>query len=565
MEREKRALITSRLFEKKMNIFKSTILFFLILSGVFLTISATIQHNLLSLDRQEVLNQNRYVLDMVKTAMNARLSRILSDVMFIRDSFELAYPMIEDEPIRELLLRQWCVFSEDKGIYDQMRFLDLDGNEVFRVNQTEGQAEIVPKDQLQNKANRYYFQDSVNLPENQIYVSCMDLNVENGQIEDPIKPSIRFATPVFDETHNRQGVVVLNYLGDDLLSRVRKFLTNNIGDFYLLNADGYWLLDSGDPTRAWGFMYPDRTEVTFQQAYPEAWETIRGEGSGTTITKNGVFLFDRVLTSNSFQADIPDTLLFGSGEWTLVSRIRPESAEGQLVMFSSWYVLGSALRNNWYVYGMILLISLALALLMEMNRIEQETVRFYSEYDAMTGMLNRRAGLEKLNGMLRNSKREPGCHMSICFMDINGLKEINDSLGHEMGDELIRTVSHVMRGSIRDQDLAARLGGDEFLIVFIGLEEAQCEEIWQRITERLEEINRKENRDYVISVSHGIETLRCRSGYTIDSIMNSADTKMYAEKRRIKENLKVVRKMPVAPNAEEAPAPQPDNPDHEPA
>jgi GGDEF domain-containing protein len=85
------------------------------------------------------------------------------------------------------------------------------------------------------------------------------------------------------------------------------------------------------------------------------------------------------------------------------------------------------------------------------------------------------------------------------------------------------------------------LGGDEFLIIFEGLNEIQSEQIWERITDEYKHINETENRRYLISVSHGIETFHCGSHEDIDTIVNRADNKMYAEKREIKKDLVVLR------------------------
>ena len=79
------------------------------------------------------------------------------------------------------------------------------------------------------------------------------------------------------------------------------------------------------------------------------------------------------------------------------------------------------------------------------------------------------------------------------------------------------------------------------MIIFEGLDEAGAEAVWQRIVEEYEQINATENRRYLISASHGIETISGSSNEYIDSIINQADEKMYREKKIIKKNLKIVR------------------------
>ena len=158
----------------------------------------------------------------------------------------------------------------------------------------------------------------------------------------------------------------------------------------------------------------------------------------------------------------------------------------------------------------------------------------------MTGEYNKQERNKKLTQLYKTMPKNNDM-ISICFIDINGLKEVNDAFGHESGDELILSVIDGVKKCIRNNDFVARLGGDEFLIIFEGLDEKQAEEIWGRIIEGYALINEIENRKYLISVSHGIETFRCDSNEYIDTIINQADGKMYEEKRRIKKELNVLR------------------------
>lgn len=94
---------------------------------------------------------------------------------------------------------------------------------------------------------------------------------------------------------------------------------------------------------------------------------------------------------------------------------------------------------------------------------------------------------------------------------------------------------------IRTNDFLIRLGGDEFLIVFQGIDGPLAEDVWARIVEAFEQINRTEHCKYLISVSHGIKTLHCSLNQALDNLLHEADTAMYDEKRRIKLDLKIIR------------------------
>ncbi len=102
---------------------------------------------------------------------------------------------------------EWVRFSIIKAIYDQIRWLDLNGQERLRVNFNDGSPAPVPEDQLQEKGKRYYFADTVKLNRGEFFISPLDLNIEGGKIEQPRKPMIRIGTPVFDLEHSPLSLI----------------------------------------------------------------------------------------------------------------------------------------------------------------------------------------------------------------------------------------------------------------------------------------------------------------------------------------------------------------------
>ena len=169
-----------------------------------------------------------------------------------------------------------------------------------------------------------------------------------------------------------------------------------------------------------------------------------------------------------------------------------------------------------------------------------EMTEYFNElmYDQLTKTLNRRSGLSKLSRMLQYDNRRH-IKLSLCFIDINGLKEVNDQLGHQFGDELIVSAVEGIKHEIREEDFIIRMGGDEFLIVFNGIDQEIAEKVWDRINNRYEQINIEEGRRYIISVSHGIVDFGSYEISEVESLIKTADDKMYAEKKYIKEELKV--------------------------
>ena len=162
-------------------------------------------------------------------------------------------------------------------------------------------------------------------------------------------------------------------------------------------------------------------------------------------------------------------------------------------------------------------------------------------YDGLTRTYNRRTGLSRLATILENGKED--LHFSLIFMDLNGLKEVNDNLGHEAGDELLNLAVDSVKEIIRDNDFIIRLGGDEFLVALKDVNEKTAGEIWARVLQKYEDINSSMEKPYIISVSHGVIEYNKNSGITLEDLIKIADEKMYAEKRRIKNNpeYKIIR------------------------
>ncbi|MFQ5433194.1 MAG: PAS domain-containing protein, partial [Nitrospinota bacterium] len=162
-----------------------------------------------------------------------------------------------------------------------------------RVNYNNGKPAVVPADRLQFKGNRYYFKETIALKHGELFVSPFDLNVEHGEIEQPIKPMIRFGSPVFDGQGNKRGIILLNFFGEKLLANLRLHKTPPESDIMLLNSDGYWLFGP-KPEDTWGFMYEKKKDRKFGRDFPDAWSKITDSESGQFENKNGIFTFDTV-------------------------------------------------------------------------------------------------------------------------------------------------------------------------------------------------------------------------------------------------------------------------------
>ncbi len=162
--------------------------------------------------------------------------------------------------------------------------------------------------------------------------------------------------------------------------------------------------------------------------------------------------------------------------------------------------------------------------------------------DELTGLYNR-SYWEEYFKALKSRNRRSDMPLVICFMDINGLKTVNDNLGHNAGDKLLTDFSHLIQRTVRASDIAVRLGGDEFLMISPQTYEQEFEELWHRLKENTEKFNKAMDRDYTLSYSHGICVLYDLSNDDeIDKLLEEADRKMYEEKRNMKKgDLQILR------------------------
>ncbi len=183
------------------------------------------------------------------------LTGIKKDVLLMRDLPVLELMLGASDPNtyeanRRLLEKEFLAISKHKKSYYQVRFLDATGMEVVRIDSSGSESRIVDQGKLQNKGSRYYFKDAFVLKNDQIFVSKLDLNRERGKVERPLKPVIRYATPVFYNGEKR-GIVLVNVFGDLFLKPLKS--TNSQDGAYniLISNEGYYF-SNPDAHREWG-------------------------------------------------------------------------------------------------------------------------------------------------------------------------------------------------------------------------------------------------------------------------------------------------------------------------
>ncbi|QYZ65097.1 MAG: histidine kinase [Gammaproteobacteria bacterium (ex Lamellibrachia satsuma)] len=266
------------------------------------------------------------------------ISAVVSDLLFLVEHIERQKIFQMDlSTMREQIGLEFLVFAEKKRLYDQIRFLDEQGMEVVRINFNDGNPAAIPIAELQNKATRYYFQEASQLASGSIYVSPLDLNIEAGKIEYPLKPVMRFAAPVFDIQGNKRGILLLNFLGDRLIDNFTHAAANIGEHIELVNNEGYWL-SSPVSQDNWGFMLGN--DATFGKRHPVAWKQISAFNSGQFELGDGLFTFATVHpnqaaleTSATSIGSVRQSELRRDNYWKIISRVPPSEIYSSMPLF----------------------------------------------------------------------------------------------------------------------------------------------------------------------------------------------------------------------------------------
>ncbi|MCX8086099.1 MAG: EAL domain-containing protein [Rhodocyclaceae bacterium] len=164
----------------------------------------------------------------------------------------------------------------------------------------------------------------------------------------------------------------------------------------------------------------------------------------------------------------------------------------------------------------------------ERKRTEAE-IAYRANYDLLTGLPNRVLLTERLGQAIRQARRE-GSRIAVMFIDLDLFKQVNDTLGHAMGDRLLQAVAERMRGCVRETDTIARLGGDEFVVLLPGVENAAgAGLVAEKIIAQMSTVFVLDDNEIHIGASIGI-TLYPDDGQDVETLFRNADLAMYRAK-----------------------------------
>lgn len=310
-----------------------------------------------------IKNAEMLHLELGKHTFLMTFEELRKDTFFLAESATFqAFLLNPNGERKEQIKNGFSVFSSNRKRYDQVRYLDNRGMEVVRVDLRNGKATSIAENQLQDKSDRYYFKESIGMSRGEFYLSPLDLNIERGVIDRPYKPMLRIITAAIDKDNRNHGVVILNFLAENLINAFKGAFRHHENDLVhtrgrplILNQDGYFLLAENSEDE-WGFMFGK--ESLFPLQNPAVWSLIQQQAKGQLRTSDGFFSFVKVypLEEKCFPGSsgpLPPAAEKAGGKgqdyyWILASHV-PADKLNQLISIPR--------RFPWLLYLSILILS----------------------------------------------------------------------------------------------------------------------------------------------------------------------------------------------------------------
>lgn len=463
-------------------------------------------------------------------------------------------------------------FSKINVQYDQVRFIDHEGYEKIRINNDVRTVTMVPKEELQYKGDSYYMEEAYALMPGEVYISDIDLNHENGELETPLKPVVRYIVPVYTEEKLR-GFVALNLnVGYLLMDIERRRGQNGYGNMMVFDNHGYYMLNP-DKSKEWGCENGLGSAENFDKDYTGLLEdifsseklTIKDKGSnilawrsvelkGLGNKKLAMFLDiskDKYLQPLSsfrnlfmFQVVVSILALIIGGIMIATYLTRPilkivnsvESigkghfdVELEIKTGDELELLGYEIKKMSYELKDMYknMEEIVNERTKELQLAHQEMEEMATK-DSLTGLYNR----HYFNQYIQNiDKNIGGGHrnLMILIIDVDKFKSINDNYGHNIGDVVLKDVAKILKKSARDSDITVRYGGDEFLVALYDSKKELAEKYIERVKECLDQWNSESgilNHELTLSIGYD----EYSGDKHILEAINNADKMMYDNK-----------------------------------
>ena len=164
----------------------------------------------------------------------------------------------------------------------------------------------------------------------------------------------------------------------------------------------------------------------------------------------------------------------------------------------------------------------------------EEKLQKLAHFDVLTGSYRRGYGLNLLEQQIKTANRNK-TFITLFYLDIDRLKYINDTFGHNEGDKVLKEAAKLLKSTLREVDIICRIGGDEFLLILPDTSPEKAPQIRERINKNLKKLNQELTKPYKIDFSIGLSCYNPSNPLSIEELIRIADENMYKEKKKKKE------------------------------
>ena len=481
-----------------------------------------------------------------------------------------ALPQAPSAPIREQAENDLAELFETlmrvHPEYMQIRLISAAGHglEQVRVDRDGEQPVRIPYPGLQEKGHFDYVFDTLRLPPGQVRLSPIVINHELGTHSGVGRPTLHVSTPVAGADGQPSALIVINIDLNQLFDQLRSDLPVHY-QVYLSNRWGDLLIHP-DQRRTFGFDQGRRRFL--QDEFPDVQQLLdtqtesligRSDGKDTSL----VAAFVRLATNAGTRESFVVLGLAQPEEYVLKESSRLGERIIQVVIFASLLAVLIATIASRALTSSLKRINLAVQqfarerksaplpvqrqdelgqLARSFVQMQEEIVEHLEElsrsrnalehlarHDPLTGLPNRRVFFERLEHALAAARRSAK-PLAVLFVDLDHFKQLNDSLGHSIGDRVLQAVANLLRSATRESDTVARLGGDEFVILIEQLDDpGRVVAVLHKLHERFQLPMLLDGHEVKVQASMGV-SLFPRDGDDIESLVQQADRAMYVAK-----------------------------------
>lgn len=255
-------------------------------------------------------------IERARLEMETFLRTAASDIRIVARDRALAALAGGDTGRWDEVTEAFATITAEKPAIAQLRLIDPSGREVVRIDRIGSAVVVISGNDLQDKSDRYYFHRTIALPQNAIYLSDLDLNIEHDAIELPWRPMLRLGTALHDRSGAVTGAVVMNLDAADLLDRINPVQTQRDMPVQLVDDQGYLLAGAPDE-QLWGFMFG--RDARLPSAAPALWAEMNRETTGMIEAAGRRYVMDRVQAADILHAWGSTSAILSETEgWTLL-------------------------------------------------------------------------------------------------------------------------------------------------------------------------------------------------------------------------------------------------------